>query len=212
MVSLKEISENTTIKNIMSNIVTYLVVFLIGLGVGMFIKYKEYKPQIEALQKTVDMYQGKYQTSADEKEKALIENAKLKLKEPEKVYIKGGTQTEYKYVQKESNTDADVAVTTKPPDIKLSYNGKDFVLPMQNVKDSSSVTGGTLLIGQQSSSTLDVTDIVNREIANTIMQKDAQIIKLEHEKKVAVREGTQNTVWGVLAGAAGGYIGAKMSK
>ena len=62
---------------------------------------------------------------------------------------------------------------------------------------------------QSSSATLDVTNIVNREIANTILQKDAQIAKLEHEKKVNKRQGRQNTFWAATIGTTAGYLIAK---
>ena len=79
---------------------------------------------------------------------------------------------------------------------------------MQKTSESA-VVGGTLKMTQSSSATLDVTNIVNREIANTILQKDAQIAKLEHEKKVENRQGRQNTFWAATIGTTAGYLIAK---
>ena len=55
----------------------------------------------------------------------------------------------------------------------------------------------------------DKADREANEIANTILQKDAQIAKLEHEKKVNKRKGRQNTFWAATIGTTAGYLIAK---
>ena len=140
-----------------------------------------------------------------EKEELLIENAKLKDKEPEIVYVKGETQTKYVYVQKEKEDDPDVKIDSKPMEIKLSYNGQIVDLPMHSTSNSD-IKEGTLYIGQQATGTLDVTSIVNREISKTILDKDLEIESLKQKNKQLQRKRTQDTVWGVLGGMAiGGF-------
>lgn len=198
--------------SIFRSILIYVLIFVAGIGSGMFIEYKIINPQLEKANQLIAQYDQRIKSLDTEKEKVLIENAKLKLKEPEKVYIAGETKTEYVYTEKQSQSDPDVKINDKGQEIKIAYNGQSFNLPMKQTTNTTGVKNGTLSIGQQSSATLDVTDIVNREIANTILQKDAKIEKLEHEKKVLSRQGRQNTVWGTIGGALVGYAGGRLHK
>ena len=182
-------------------IVYIVAIFLLGLAVGYFLEYKNMSAKLDAANNTIKIYEAKLITTDGEKERLLIENANLKNKEPEKIYIKGETETKYVYVQKEKESDSDVNITAKPMDIKLSYNGETFDLPMKSVSGSN-IKNGTLFIGQQATGTLDVTDIVNREIAKTILEKDLEIDSLNYKIRQLQRKRTQDTVWGVL----GGYV------
>ena len=186
----------------------YVICIFVGLIVGGFVVYDHMAPKINEANAQLTAINNKYNEIFKEKELAKVQLALEKQKEPEKLYVKGEDKTEYVYIEKEKASDPDVDITSTPQEIKVSYNGKTYNLPMQRTSESS-VNGGTLKMTQSSSATLDVTDIVNREIANTILQKDAQIAKLEHENKVEKRQGRQNTFWTATMGTTAGYLIAK---
>ena len=186
----------------------YVICIFVGLIIGGFIVYDHMVPKINEANAQLTAINNKYNEVFKEKELAKVQLALKKQKEPEKLYVKGEDKTEYVYIEKEKASDPDVDITSTPQEIKVSYNGETYNLPMQKTSESA-VVGGTLKMTQSSSATLDVTDIVNREIANTILQKDAQIAKLEHEKKVAKRQGRQNTFWAITIGTTAGYLIAK---
>ena len=186
----------------------YVICIFVGLIIGGFIVYDHMVPKINEANAQLTAINNKYNEVFKEKELAKVQLALEKQKEPEKLYVKGEDKTEYVYIEKEKASDPDVDITSTPQEIKVSYNGEAYNLPMQKTSESA-VVGGTLKMTQSSSATLDVTDIVNREIANTILQKDAQIAKLEHEKKVEKRQGRQNTFWAATIGTTTGYLIAK---
>ena len=186
----------------------YVICIFVGLIVGGFVVYDHMTPKINEANAQLTAINNKYNEVFKEKELAKVQLALAKQKEPEKLYVKGEDKTEYVYIEKEKASDPDVNITSTPQEIKVSYNGEAYNLPMQKTSESA-VVGGTLKMTQSSSATLDVTNIVNREIANTILQKDAQIAKLEHEKKVNKRQGRQNTFWAATIGTTAGYLIAK---
>ena len=186
----------------------YVICIFVGLIIGGFIVYDHMVPKINEANAQLTAINNKYNEVFKEKELAKVQLALEKQKEPEKLYVKGEDKTEYVYIEKEKASDPDVDIASTPQEIKVSYNGETYNLPMQKTSESA-VVGGTLKMTQSSSATLDVTDIVNREIANTILQKDAQMAKLEHEKKVTKRQGRQNTFWATTIGTTAGYLIAK---
>lgn len=190
----------------------YFMMFLIGLvvgGLGMYeineSRMDDYEVQVAELKAEINDYQIKYQAAISDTEEAKIALAKEKLKEPEKVYIKGDTQTEIVYVEKETPQDPDVQINQEPPSLTVSYNGEVKELPMQTTTESATSENGTLKVNQSSNVTLDVTDIVNREIANTVLQKDAEIYKQQETIKRLERQKVTSTVLGVIAAGAVGY-------
>lgn len=190
----------------------YFMMFLIGLvvgGLGMHeineSRMDDYEVQVAELKAEINDYQIKYQAAISDSEEAKIALAKEKLKEPEKVYIKGDTQTEIVYVEKETPQDPDVQINQEPPSLTVSYNGEVQELPMQTTTESATSEDGTLKVNQSSNVTLDVTDIVNREIANTVLQKDAEIYKQQETIKRLERQKVTSTVLGVIAAGAVGY-------
>lgn len=190
----------------------YFMMFLIGLVVGGFGMYEinesrmnDYEVQVAELKAEINDYQIKYQAAISDTEEAKIALAKEKLKEPEKVYIKGDTQTEIVYVEKETPQDPDVQINQEPPSLTVSYNGEVQELPMQTTTESATSEDGTLKVNQSSNVTLDVTDIVNREIANTVLQKDAEIYKQQETIKRLERQKVTSTVLGVIAAGVAGY-------
>ena len=200
------------IKAAFYKLLPYFMMFLIGLvvgGLGMYeineSRMDDYEVQVAELKAEINDYQIKYQAAISDTEEAKIALAKEKLKEPEKVYIKGDTQTEIVYVEKETPQDPDVQINQEPPSLTVSYNGEVKELPMQTTTESATSENGTLKVNQSSNVTLDVTDIVNREIANTVLQKDAEIYKQQETIKRLERQKVTSTVLGVIAAGAVGY-------
>ena len=200
------------IKAAFYKLLPYFMMFLIGLvvgGLGMHeineSRMDDYEVQVAELKAEINDYQIKYQAAISDSEEAKIALAKEKLKEPEKVYIKGDTQTEIVYVEKETPQDPDVQINQEPPSLTVSYNGEVQELPMQTTTESATSEDGTLKVNQSSNVTLDVTDIVNREIANTVLQKDAEIYKQQETIKRLERQKVTSTVLGVIAAGAVGY-------
>ena len=200
------------IKAAFYKLLPYFMMFLIGLvvgGLGMYeideSRMDDYEVQVAELKAEINDYQIKYQAAISDTEEAKIALAKEKLKEPEKVYIKGDTQTEIVYVEKETPQDPDVQINQEPPSLTVSYNGEVKELPMQTTTESATSEDGTLKVNQSSNVTLDVTDIVNREIANTVLQKDAEIYKQQETIKRLERQKVTSTVLGVIAAGAVGY-------
>ena len=187
------------LKDSVKNLICILIIFAIGVGLGYFLEYKNMNPKLEQANNTIKLYEAKFLAVDSENEKLLIENANLKNREPEKVYIKGETETKYVYVQKESADDPDVNVQAKPMEIKLSYNGQIMDLPMKD-SSTSNIQDGTLFIGHQATGVLDVTSIVNREISKTILEKDLEIDGLKYRIRVLEREKIQNAFWGTVGG------------
>ena len=200
------------IKAAFYKLLPYFMMFFIGLIVGGFGMYEidesrmdDYEVQVAELKAEINDYQIKYQAAISDTEEAKIALAKEKLKEPEKVYIKGDTQTEIVYVEKETPQDPDVQINQEPPSLTVSYNGEVQELPMQTTTESATSEDGTLKVNQSSNVTLDVTDIVNREIANTVLQKDAEIYKQQETIKRLERQKVTSTVLGVIAAGTVGY-------
>lgn len=198
-----------TIKAVWEKFMPYILCILVGLLLGGWVVYDHLKPDINAANAEIAALKQEYATAIEEKEAAKIEAALAAQKEPEKVYIQGEDKIEYVYVEKESPDDPDVDITSTGQEIKISYNGEIYDLPMQRTTTTTGVVDGTLKIGQSSTATLDITDVVNREIANTILQKDAEIAKLENDKKVLERQKTQQTVWGSIIGFSAGFVAGK---
>lgn len=200
------------IKAAFYKLLPYFMMFFIGLIVGGFGMYEidesrmdDYEVQVAELKAEINDYQIKYQAAISDTEEAKIALAKEKLKEPEKVYIKGDTQTEIVYVEKETPQDPDVQINQEPPSLTVSYNGEVQELPMQTTTESATSEDGTLKVNQSSNVTLDVTDIVNREIANTVLQKDAEIYKQQETIKRLERQKVTSTVLGVVTAGVVGY-------
>jgi hypothetical protein len=176
---------------------TILISFLIGLVIGMvgvaYFGHNYYEAKITALNNKLTDYEARYSDSINQKEAAIIAKAKAeeKANTPVKEYIEGKTQTVVQWLEKESPKDADVKQTFTNQ-MKYEYNGVQYDIPM-TAKDGSAIKDGQLSINQTNSAVLNVDDVVNRQIANTINKKDKEIQVLEREKK-------QQTFWGTVIG------------
>ena len=179
-----------------------LVSFIVGVGLTAYLGHNYYEKKLAAVNTELTDYKSKYGATAQEKEKALIDKAiaEKKANTPLKEYVKGDTVTEIQYVEKTSSRDADLQMTTGST-VVASFNGQEMVLPAED-KKGMKLVDGKWVIDQQSKVTLDIDSIVNRQIANTILEKD-------HEIEVLKRQKTQQTFWGTVIGAGIGVLASK---
>jgi len=170
-----------------------LASLLIGVGVTYYLASGHYKEIVSDLKTELNEYKAKYSTTVEEKEKAIIAKAiaEERANTPIKEYIKGDTVTTIQYIKKESEDDADLEMTNKPT-VSFEYNGVRQELEVEN-KDGFKFVDGKWVITQETSTVLNVDDIVNRSIANTIDKKDNEIKTLKRQK-------IQKAVWGTLIG------------
>ena len=183
-----------------------VIALIIGILIGCYGMYQykaaeiaTYESQVKALQDELDIYKAQYQSAIESYEQAKVDLALSQLSEPEKIYIQGESSTEIVYVEKESEDDPDIAITQTPTTVKISYNDQVEELELETT-ESTTNNGGMVKITQESTLNLDITDIVNREIANTILQKDSEIYKQEQTINRLQRQKITSTAIGVLAG------------
>lgn len=113
------------------------------------------------------------------------------------VAVKG--DTEIRYVEKESPTDADVSIHQEKPQISMQYNDKLYRIDtLQN--EEQKFDKGKLDIKQSSTATLDVTPIVKREVSVALDEQSKQLNEEFH--KDLKKEKRESAIKGFLAGAA----------
>lgn len=180
-----------------------LVVGLISSGLTYHYTKQHWSNKYDALQAQYDTYAANHPDSADDgptAEDKIIAKALDQKKEnvPVKETIGTTEKTVIYYTQKESKDDSDVQVTNKPQSISVSYNGKKQEIPTTNT-EGQSIENGKLVVDQKQSATIDIDSIVNREIANKILED-------EHKQAVLKRQKTQQTIWGTVIGVGIGYL------
>lgn len=180
--------------NLRNKLIGYLIALIIGIIVGWAITYNFYDAKLKDVTEQLNEYKAKYSTVQKEKEDAIIAKALAdhKAKTLVKEYIKGDTVTKVEYVEKESSTDADLSITNPAPKVIMEYNGEKQELAAVT-KEGKKLVDGKWVITQESSTVINVDDVVNRQIALTIEEK-------EHQKKVLERQKIQNGIWGLAIG------------
>lgn len=98
------------------------------------------------------------------------------------VEVKG--ETVIRYVEKQTEDEADVQIDNPAPKISVSYNGEKTELDGV-AGETQKFEKGTLKVEQSTEAVLDVTPIVEREV-NTAVEK--QIMQDEAVKEEAVQE------------------------
>lgn len=177
-------------------LVTIVALICFGLGAltGFILTKNFYKEKLNEVNTELTNFKAQYSTVIKEREEAIIAKALAdqKAKTPVKEYVKGDTVTEIQYLPKESSSDADLSLTSKPMNLSFEYNG--VKQPVNAVtSEGKQFVDGKWVITQQTQATLNVDDIVNRQIANKINEE-------EHDKAVLKRQKTQQTFWGTVIG------------
>ena len=110
----------------------------------------------------------------------VIERVEVPIKVP--VYVKG--DTEVRYVEKETDKDADVEVKQPPAKVKMAYNGKEYEFDTV-ANETHKFDKGKLVVEQESKTTLDVTPIVKREVDIAVKET---AVEMNKQKEAAVKE------------------------
>lgn len=185
--------------NSKSIIIGLLVALILGIVIGGYFTHKYYAPKLVAETALVTDLNAKYSTAIDEKEAAIVAKAVAdeKANTPVIVTAKGETVTQVEYVEKASSTDSDASLTTTAA-YKFEYNGTQYDVPTKTVA-TNNVKDGKLVLTQTTTNVMNVDDIVNRQIANTVLKSNHDIAVLKRQKK-------QDTVWGVIIGVGIGRV------
>lgn len=188
------------------HIIYVLVVGLIFSGLTYHFTAKHYEAKYETLNTEFTIYKASHPDANDTKtaEQTIIDKALNDKKNNVPVTENVGeeTNTVIKYVPKETASDADVEITNTPKPVVVSYNGKTEELKTNTTESQSKTADGKVVVTQQSQATIDIDSIVNREIANKVLED-------EHKEMVLKRQKTQQTFWGVVGGIAVGYLAHK---
>lgn len=180
-------------------IILILVTALISFSTGYYISYDKFSTVNSGIKKELEDFKSLYKNSILEKEAAIIAKAKAESKKPETIYIGASSTSDIVYKEKENVNDPDVKINSSAPSLKLQYNSKIYDLNPIKTNNQVDFKGGTLVANQKAEFNLNITDVVNREINYTLMQKDKEIAILKRQKN-------QNLFWGIIGGAATGAI------
>ena len=136
-------------------------------------------------------------TQTVEVEKPIVKEVKVP------VEVKGDTVI--RYVEKQTPADCDVEITNPAPAITVAYNGEKTELAGVS-GESQKFDRGKLQVEQKTEATLDVTPIVDREVALAVdkqkLEDKAELDEaVQEEKHKAHRHGQKAFLYGM--GAAG---------
>lgn len=95
------------------------------------------------------------------------------------VQVKG--DTEIRYIEKETPADADVEINSSAPVISVAYNGEKSELKGLT-EERQKFEKGKLQVEQKSETTLDVTPIVDREVAAAVKANTEELNKVHAEE------------------------------
>ena len=101
------------------------------------------------------------------------------------VEVKG--ETEVVYVEKESPDDSDVSITAEKPTIKMDYNGEQYEFETLS-NETQKFDKGKLDINTSSTTTLDITPIVDREVTLAVENKELEMNKQFEEEVKEMEE------------------------
>lgn len=124
------------------------------------------------------------------------------------VEVKG--ETVIRYVEKQTEDEADVQVDNPAPKISVSYNGEKTELDGV-AGETQKFEKGTLKVEQSTEAVLDVTPIVEREnqiaVANQKLQDEAEKQEaIQEEKHKAHKHGQKTLLGGIGLGIVAGLL------
>lgn len=130
----------------------------------------------------------------------VVERVEVPIQVP--VEVKGDTQIQY--VEKTSTTDADIEMTQSTPQVVMKYNDQEYKFDTV-AGETQKFDKGKLQVEQTAKTTLDVTPIVQREVAIERQTITSELNKqFADDKKKTDREHkfetARYTAYGILAG------------
>ena len=215
--SLEDI-KNTLIENFKiykRSIIIGILLFLMSVSLGGFVTYKIMQTQLDAAYEKINDLKGVVSDAEVAAELRLVKEAVKDLKQNKPVTEKviNNTQTEIRYVEKESPEDADVDIQDQAPVARIKYNDQTYDVPMQTTTSHTTDKDGTVKVNQAHELTIDVTKVADRQIAAyQLSMEDKQHELNEELKHVKHQNKTLKIVGGAAALAGTAYLINKATK
>lgn len=206
---MEESQINLKITPVMKAIAIALVVgALLGAALSFYYTNRYWTERYNALKTEFDAYQVTHpdQSNSVKTEEAIIKEAlrRKEEKEPVEEKIVYQDRVVVEYVEKESPQDVDVQIQNDPVKIAVSYNGKVEELK-GSPNEKQKFENGKLVVDQTNVATIDIDSIVNREIAN-------KVLEYEHMTQVKDRQKKQVGWWSGVGGFAAGYAVGRFTR
>ena len=215
--SLEDI-KNTVIENFKiykKTIIMGILFFLFSISFGGFVTYKIMQTQLDAAYEKIDELKSAVSDAEVAAEVRLVKQAleDLKKNKPVTEKVINNTQTEIRYVEKESPEDADVDIQDQAPVARIKYNDQTYDIPMQTTTSHTTEKDGTVKVNQAHELTIDVTKVADRQIAAyQLSMEDKQRELNEELKHVKHQNHTLKIVGGAAALAGTAYLINKATK
>lgn len=210
--------KNTVIENFKTYkkpIILGILFFLFSISFGGFVTYKIMQSQIDAAYEKIDELKSAVSDAEVAAEVRLVKQAleDLKKNKPVTEKVVNNTQTEIRYVEKESPEDADVDIQDQAPVARIKYNDQTYDVPMQTTTSHTTDKDGTVKVNQAHELSIDVTKIADRQIAAyQLSMEDKQRELNEELKHVKHQNKTLKIVGGAAALAGTAYLINKATK
>lgn len=194
-----------------TTIIACLISILLAAGLTFYFCHNYYTAKYNTLQTEYNDYKTKVAEITNKDEDTTIAKAEAEKTAniPVTENIDTTATTTISEESKTSSSDADVEMTSTVQPIVVSYNGKKETLPTTTTESQSTV-GNKVVIGQQTQATLDVSTIVNREIANRIDADNKTIAdnkaKAASDLKKMDKSGNRKSAWCLVGGIAIGAL------
>lgn len=196
-------------------IILGILFFLFSISFGGFVTYKIMQSQIDAAYEKIDELKSAVSDAEVAAEVRLVKQAleDLKKNKPVTEKVVNNTQTEIRYVEKESTEDADVDIQDQAPVARIKYNDQTYDVPMQTTTSHTTDKDGTVKVNQSHELSIDVTKIADRQIAAyQLSMEDKQRELNEELKHVKHQNKTLKIVGGAAALAGTAYLINKATK
>lgn len=196
-------------------IILGILFFLFSISFGGFVTYKIMQSQIDAAYEKIDELKSAVSDAEVAAEVRLVKQAleDLKKNKPVTEKVVNNTQTEIRYVEKESPEDADVDIQDQAPVARIKYNDQTYDVPMQTTTSHTTDKDGTVKVNQAHELSIDVTKIADRQIAAyQLSMEDKQRELNEELKHVKHQNKTLKIVGGAAALAGTAYLINKATK
>lgn len=196
-------------------IILGILFFLFSISFGGFVTYKIMQSQIDAAYEKIDELKSAVSDAEVAAEIRLVKQAleDLKKNKPVTEKVVNNTQTEIRYVEKESPEDADVDIQDQAPVARIKYNDQTYDVPMQTTTSHTTDKDGTVKVNQSHELSIDVTKIADRQIAAyQLSMEDKQRELNEELKHVKHQNKTLKIVGGAAALAGTAYLINKATK
>ena len=210
--------KNTLIENFKiykQPIIVGILFFFMSVSLGGFITYKIMKDQIDSAYGQVEELKSTLPNAEVAAQLRIVKDAveELKQNKPVTEKVVNNTQTEIRYVEKQSPEDADVDIQDRAPVARIKYNDQTYDVPMQTTTSHTTEKDGTVKVNQAHELTIDVTKVADRQIAAYQLSMEDKQRELNEELKHVKHENrTLKIVGGAAALAGTAYLINKATK